>query len=91
MNIESKKWLLCCTCNPNKSLIENHLRQLQKQLEGSSERYEHLLITGDFDADVSDPSMTSFCTRFKLKSIVKEPTRYKNPENSSCINLFLTN
>ena len=67
MNIESKKWLLCCTCNPNKSLIENHLRQLQKQLEGSSERYEHLLITGDFDADVSDPSMTSFCTRFKPK------------------------
>ena len=29
MNIRSRKWLLCCTCNPNKSLIENHLRQLQ--------------------------------------------------------------
>ena len=25
MNIKSKKWLLCCTHNPNKSLIENHL------------------------------------------------------------------
>ena len=59
-NIKSKKWLLCCTCNPNKSLIENHLRQLQKQLEASSERYEHFLIMGDFNADVSDPSMTSF-------------------------------
>ena len=22
MNIKSKKWLLCCTYNPNKSLIE---------------------------------------------------------------------
>ena len=61
-NIKSKKWLLCCTYNPNKSLIENHLRQLQKQLEASSERYEHFLIMGDFNADVSDPSMTSFCT-----------------------------
>ena len=60
MNIKSKKWLFCCTYNPNKSLIENHLRQLQKQLESSSERYENFLIMGDFNADVSDPSMTSF-------------------------------
>ena len=71
MNIKSKKWLVCCTYNPNKSLIENHLRQLQKQLEASSERYEHFLIMRDFNADVSDPSVTSFCTLFKLKSIVK--------------------
>ena len=71
MNIKSKKWLLCCTYNPNKSLIENHLRQLQKQLEAFSERYEHFLIMRDFNADVSDPSVTSFCTLFKLKSIVK--------------------
>ena len=62
MNIKSKKWLLCCAYNPNKSLIENHLRQLQKQLEASTERCEHFLIMGDFNADVSDPSMTSFCT-----------------------------
>ena len=26
INIKSKKWLLCCTYNPNKCLIENHLR-----------------------------------------------------------------
>ena len=45
----------------------------------------------DSNADVSDPSMTSFCTLFKLKSIAKEPTCYKNPENPSCIDLFLTN
>ena len=36
MNIKSKKWLFYCTYNPNKSLIENHRRQLQKQLEASS-------------------------------------------------------
>ena len=33
VNIKSKKWFLCCTYNPNKSLIENHLRQLQEQLK----------------------------------------------------------
>ena len=50
-------------------MIENHLRQLQKQLETSSERYEHFLIMEDFNADFSDPSMTSFCTLFKLKTL----------------------
>ena len=31
ISIKREKWLLCCTYNPNKSLIENHLRQLRKQ------------------------------------------------------------
>ena len=55
MNIKNKKWLLCCTYNPNKSLIEIHLRQVQKQSEASSERYEYFLIMEDFNADVSEP------------------------------------
>ena len=46
---------------------------------------------GDFNADVSDPSMTSFCNFFKLKSIVMEPACYKNPKSPSCIDLFFTN
>ena len=91
MNIKSKKWLLCSTYNPHYSLIENHLRQLQKQLEASSERYEHFLIMRNFDVDVSDPSMTSFCTLFKLKSIAKKSTGYKSLENPRCIDLFLIN
>ena len=46
---------------------------------------------GDFNADVSDPSMTSFCNFCKLKSIVMEPACYKNPKSPSCIDLFFTN
>ena len=68
-----------------------YMRQLRKQLEAFSERYEHFLIIGDFNVELFDLSMTSFCSLFKLKSIVKEPTCYKNPENPSCIDLFLTN
>ena len=46
MNIKSKKSLLCCTYESYESLIENHLRQLQKQFEASFERYKHILIMG---------------------------------------------
>ena len=61
------------------------------KLEASSERYGHFLIMGDFNADVSNPSITLFCTLFKLRNIVKEPTCYKNPENPSGIGLCLIN
>ena len=90
-NLRSKKWLLCFTYNPNKSLSERHVNQIQAQLEFFCKNYEHLLILGDFNANISEPTLTSFCTLSKLKNLVKEPTCYKNPNNPSCIDLFLTN
>ena len=91
MNLRSKKWLLCFTYNAKKSLLERHLNQIQAQLEIFCKNYEHLLIPGDFNANISELTLTSFCTLFKLKNLVKEPTCYKNPSNPSCIDLFLTN
>ena len=91
MNLRCKKWLLCFTYNPNKSLLERHLNQIQAQLEIFCKNYEHLLLLGDFNANISESTLTSFCTFFKLKNLVKEPTCYKNPNNPSCIDLFLTN
>ena len=39
--------------------------------------------------DNSDISV--FCDTYGLKSLIKEPTCYKNPENPSCIDHILTN
>ena len=35
--------------------------------------------------------MSSFCDTFDLTSLINEPTCYKNPDDSSCIDLILTN
>ena len=35
--------------------------------------------------------MKSFCESYMFKSLIKDPTRLKNPKNSSCINLILPN
>ena len=35
--------------------------------------------------------MNDFCNVYNLSNLVKEPTCYKNPDNPSCIDLFLTN
>ena len=35
--------------------------------------------------------MNDFCNVYNLSNLVKEPTCFKNPDNPSCIDLFLTN
>ena len=69
----------------------HHLNEIQPQLDTFCKKYERfLVIMGYFKANVSEPTLTAFCTLFKLKNLAKEPTCYKNPENPSCVELFLT-
>ena len=35
--------------------------------------------------------MESFCESYRFKSLIKDPTCFKNPESPSCIDLILTN
>ena len=41
--------------------------------------------------EVGSKEMPSFCDMFDLTSLIKEPTCYKNLDNSSCIDLILIN
>ena len=45
----------------------------------------------DFNSEMSETSMNSFCILYNLKCLVQELTCYKNRERSSCIDLFLSN
>ena len=53
--------------------------------------YDSFIFGGDFNADVSDKAMLDFCESYDLKSLIKQQTCFKNPENPSCVDLFLTN
>ena len=86
-----KKWLFFCCYNPHKHLMKHHLFQIESAINFYSNAYENLIILGDFNADISDLNMESFCTTNKLKCIIKEPACYKNPDNPTCIDLILTN
>ena len=50
-----------------------------------------MIISGDFNAEISDLNMESFCTINSLKCIIKVPTCYQNPDNPTCVDLILTN
>ena len=91
INLRKKKWLLCCSYNPKKSLISNHLQEISKNLDLLSSEFDSYLLMGDFNAEPNEPAISHFCEICNTKNIMKEKTCFKNLENPTCIDLILTN
>ena len=91
LNFRKKKWLLNCSYNPSKSNIISHLEHLRRSTDFYFANYDNLLLMGDFNVNKSELNMKDFCDSYGLKSLIKVPKCFKNPENPSCIDLILTN
>ena len=65
---------------------------LGNSLDLHSSKYEKILILGDFNVEIEEANMKSFCKNYNLKSLIKQPTCYKNSNKPTCIgDLTLTN
>ena len=64
---------------------------MNKGLDVYLKHYDNLLILGDLNSDLKDGCLNAFSNVNNLKSLNKEPNCFKNPNNPSCIDLFLTN
>ena len=64
---------------------------LRNSLDLHSSKYEKILILGDFNVEIEEANMKSLCENYNLKSLIKQPTCYKNPNKPTCIDLILTN
>ena len=53
--------------------------------------YEKILIAGDFNIDFKEEILEEFLFEQNFKNLVKDPTCFKNLDDPSCIDLFLTN
>lgn len=91
INIKNNKWLLFGGYNPEKSKIGIFLEQLQMKIDQYMKNYENFLILGDFNSEITEEKIKSFCEMYGLKNIVKGPTCYKNPNKPTSIDLILTN
>ena len=49
------------------------------------------MILEDFNVEIKEANMKLFCENYILKSLIKQPTCYKNPNKLTCIDLTLTN
>ena len=64
---------------------------MSKSLDLYLSQYDNIIIAGDFNTETGENSMNALCERYRLSTVIKEPTCYKNPGNPSCIDLILTN
>ena len=67
------------------------MNELGKAFDIYLHKFDHILLIGDFNAEISERSVHDFCNVYNLESLSNTPTYFKNPENSSCIDLLLTN
>ena len=51
INLRKKKWFLCCSYNPHKSNITNHLKNICKTLDKRNSTYDNLVLLVDFNAE----------------------------------------
>ena len=91
LNLRRKKWLLCCTYNLHRDFISNLVSNTGKNLDLFSANYDHIVLLGDFNAEFQNHFLKEFCDLYNLKTLIKESTCFKNPENPICIDLMLTN
>ena len=80
--------LLTVLITPTRVTSENII---SRSLDALSTRYENIALLGDFNSCVGDEALQTFCKFYSLDSLIKQPTCFKNPQNSSCIVLNLTN
>ena len=90
-DIRKKKWLPCCSYNPHKNIISNQLRHLNKGLDVYLKHYDNLLILGDLNSELKDSGLNDFYNVNNFKSLTKKHTCFKNSNNPSWIDWFLTN
>ena len=91
LNLRNNKWLINCSFNPHKSLIGNQLDVLNKTLDLHSSTYNKIILLGDFHTEICVQDLKLFCDNYSLKSLIRQPTSFKNLEKPKCIDLILTN
>ena len=83
--------MIGCSHNPNKTFISVHLKEIGKNLGVYSSKYDNFILLGDLNSEPKEQSVEDFCQVCNCKNVIKGNTCFKNPANSCCIDLLITN
>ena len=89
--MRSKKWLPGCLYNSHRYNIPPHHWNISTALDKLSTDYENVILLGDFNVEVEEKNLSNFMSVHNLKTLIKQKTCSKNPENPTFIDLILTN
>ena len=67
INLRRKKWLRCCSYNPDKNKILSHLHVISKALDDLSKKYDNFILLRDFNKEPEEKNMSNFLNTYHLK------------------------
>ena len=71
--------------------VKKSMNELGTALDIHLQKYDHVLLIDDFNSRISKRSKHDFCNAYNLENLSNTTTCFKNPQNSSCTDLLLTN
>ena len=72
-------------------MIGHFLNIIGNKLNDFYFKYKNIILIGDFNSEMREDAMNTFCITYNLACLIREPTCFKNIDNPSCIDLILTN
>ena len=74
INLRKKKWLICGFYNPHRTTIDSHMDSLSENLALHWSTHKNYIVLGDFNVEVDNAAISSFCDAFDLVNLIREPT-----------------
>ena len=90
-NLRNKKCILFAGYNPKKERISHFLNNIGTSLDKFIEKFDNLLLIGDFNSEIEEENMKEFREVYNLQNLIKEPTCFKSIQNPTSIDVILTN
>ena len=69
----------------------NFLKIIGNHQDRHMEKYDNLILIGDYNSEMEEEKIKDFCEINNLKHLIKEPPCFKSAENPTSIDLILTN
>ena len=74
IKLRKQKWLLICSYNPDKKMIQNYLSYIGDRLDELSLKYENIILMADLNSEMCEEATNIFCNTNNFKCLVKKPT-----------------
>ena len=88
--IKNRRLLMICIYRPPKQNLNYFLECINDIIDRLSDKYTDILITGDFNEEISKEPFKIFIDGNEFKSLIKMNTCFKS-KSGRCIDLMLTN
>ena len=70
------------SCKPHKKHYRQSSEVITKTLDTYYGKYESVAFLGDSNAVIEETTMKSFCESYNLTNFIKQPTCFKNPQET---------